>query len=323
MRADRLISLLMLLQTRGKMTAQDLARELEVSERTIYRDMDALSASGVPVYTEGGPGGGCALLDSYRTTLTGLNEDEARALFMLSVPAPLTRLGVSQTLKAALLKLSAALPASRADELLRPRIHLDSTWWFQPDEPMPALQTIHQAVWEDRKLRLVRRLQFAGFIDTQLEHVVEPYGLVAKSSVWYVVCMCEGHWQVFRVSQIIEAHMLDGTFERLADFDLPAFWARWCAEFERSRPSFPVKARVSPHLLPGLAQHFGRSEQALLSQASPPDEQGWVTLTLIFEMLYEARGHILAWGSAIEVLEPEALRLSIADFAAQIARVYS
>ena len=143
MRADRLLSLLMLLQARGRMTAQELAAELEVSERTIYRDINALSASGVPVYAESGPGGGCALLDSYRTNLTGLTADEARALFMLNIPAALDQLGVTQELKAALLKLSAALPEARRrdEERIRQRIHLDSTWWFQAEEPLPHLQT--------------------------------------------------------------------------------------------------------------------------------------------------------------------------------------
>src|SRR5512147_2861952 len=153
MRADRLLSLLMLLQARGRMTAQELARELEVSERTIYRDINALSASGVPVYAESGPGGGCALLDSYRTNLTGLTADEARALFMLSIPAPLDQLGVGQELRAALLKLSAALPSSRRpdEERARQRIHIDSLAWFQGEDPVPHLHTLQQAVWQDRR----------------------------------------------------------------------------------------------------------------------------------------------------------------------------
>jgi predicted DNA-binding transcriptional regulator YafY len=141
MRADRLISLLMFLQTRGRMTAQELAKELEVSERTVYRDIKALSTAGVPIYTMRGPGGGCALLDSYRTDLTGLTDDEVRALFMLSIPAPLAELGVSQELEAALLKLSAALPAARRYEenRVRQRILLDSIPWFHPHEPVPHL----------------------------------------------------------------------------------------------------------------------------------------------------------------------------------------
>ena len=144
MRADRLLSILIMLQSRGKLTAQVLAKELEVSERTIYRDMDALSAAGVPVYCERGPGGGCALLESYRTNLTGLNRAEVRALFMLSIPAPLQQLGVDQDLRAALLKLSAAVPEFLQPEgsRARARVHLDSSAWFQSDQPTPHLGTI-------------------------------------------------------------------------------------------------------------------------------------------------------------------------------------
>ena len=156
MRADRLLSLLMLLQTRGRLTASQLATELEVSERTIYRDVIALSAAGIPVYTEGGHGGGISLVESYRTDLTGLRPEEAQALSMLNIPEPLVRLGVGQELKAALLKLSAAVPPSVREKQAqaRHRIHLDAAWWFQPEEPTPYLQIIQQAVWQDRLLQM-------------------------------------------------------------------------------------------------------------------------------------------------------------------------
>jgi predicted DNA-binding transcriptional regulator YafY len=322
MRADRLISLLLLLQSRGRLTAQELARELEVSERTIYRDIEALSASGVPVYAEAGPGGGCALLDSYRTTLTGLNHDEVRALFSLclSAPAPLARVGMSQPLKSATLKLSAALAAGqRNDEILRQRIHLDSTPWFATDEPAPCLQTLYDAVWQSCRLRLVRRVHFAGFIDAELEHKVEPYGLVAKASVWHLVCRCEGDLRVYRAAHITAAHRLDEAFERPASFDLAAFWARWCESYERSRPQFQVVARVAPALLP-LLQQAGNGFYA--GPAQGPDPQGWHTLILTFETLFDARSRLLAWGGDVEALEPPELRLSMADFAAQIASRY-
>ncbi|RPH59405.1 MAG: HTH domain-containing protein, partial [Chloroflexi bacterium] len=152
MRADRLLALLMLLQTRGTLTAQALAAELEVTERTIYRDVTALSAAGVPVYTERGPGGGIALVESYQTDLTGLRPEEAQALSMLAIPEPLVRLGVGTELKAALLKLSAAIPAAAREKQAqaRQRIHLDAAWWFQPEEPTPHLPALQQAVWQDR-----------------------------------------------------------------------------------------------------------------------------------------------------------------------------
>lgn len=321
MRADRLLSLLMLLQTRERMTAQQLAKELEVSERTIYRDVDALSAAGVPVYAERGPGGGCALLDSYRTNLTGLTEDEVRALFMLSIPSPLAELGVGQELKAALLKLSAALPAARRqdEERVRQRIHLDSRWWFQTEDPVPHLQTLQQAVWQDRKLFLCYRSSHG----TQVERSVDPYGLVAKAGVWYLVCARDGQMRSYRVSRVLEARISEVRFERPADFDLAGFWKDWCVEFETSRPHYPVTVRLAPALISELPLWFGDSIRDAIAAAGPPDSEGWITLTLTFETLTAARTHILGFGRAAEVLEPEHLRQSVLDYATQIIEFYA
>ena len=320
MRADRLLSLLMLLQSRGKTTAEALAKELEVSVRTIYRDVEALSIAGVPVYAERGPGGGVALVDSYRTNLTGLNEDEARALFMLSIPAPLDQLGVGQELKAALRKLSAALPATRRhDEIhVRQRIHLDSVWWFQEQEPVPHLPTVQKAVWEDRKLWLRYRSRF----DTEIERLVDPYGLVAKTGIWYVVCARDGLMRVYRMSRILEAQPADEYFERPNDFDLATFWQAWCAEFEESRAYYPVIARIAPAFIPYLSHAFGPTMHDKIAQAVP-DAQGWITLELPFETLEAARERILGLGSAVEVLEPEPLRRSVLDFAEQTVALYA
>lgn len=200
MRADRLLSLLMLLQTRGSLTAQALAAELEVTERTIYRDVIALSSAGIPVYTERGPGGGITLLEDYRTNLTGLNPAEVRALFMLSIPAPLDQLGVGDELRMALLKLSAALPSSRrADEsTARQRIHLDASGWFQDDEPVPYLKTVQAALWGDRLLEIVYRSDFG----TAIEMTIAPYGLVAKANNWYLVGARDDYVRVLKISQI-------------------------------------------------------------------------------------------------------------------------
>ena len=323
MRADRLLSMLMLLQARGRMTAQQLAEELEVSERTIYRDINALSVAGVPVYGDRGPEGGYALLDSYRTNLTGLNEDEVRALFMLSIPAPLTDLGVSQELKAALLKLSAALPDARRydEERVRQRIHLDSTWWFQDEEPVPYLQTIYEAVWQDRKLHIAYRQPFGTPVE--IERQVAPYGLVAKAGVWYMVYARSGRIRAHRVSHLLDARISNESFERPADFELAAFWKTWCAEFEENRPYYPVIARVAPNLVPELHRYFGDRIRAKIAEAGPPDAEGWITLELPFERLAAARDRILGLGGAIEVLEPEALRRSVLDFAIQIAALYT
>jgi predicted DNA-binding transcriptional regulator YafY len=259
-------------------------------------------------------------VESYRTTLTGLSEAEARALFMLSIPAPLVELGLDQELRAALLKLSAALPASRRQDeaLVRQSIYLDWKGWTQSDEPVPHLRTIYRAVWQERRLHLALHLPF----DTRVESVVDPYGLAARAGVWNLVCSREGELRVYRVSRILEARCLDEGFERPDDFDLEAFWKAWRAVEETNQPHYLVEARVSPELLPWLPGHFGASMHSAITQAGTPDETGWLRLTLSFESLDAARERILGWGRAIEVLRPLALRASVIDFAEQIIDFY-
>jgi predicted DNA-binding transcriptional regulator YafY len=321
------------LQARGRMTAQELARELEVSERTIYRDINALSASGVPVYAESGPGGGCALLDSYRTNLTGLTADEARALFMLSIPAPLAQLGVTQELKAALLKLSAALPEARRhdEERIRQRIYLDSLTWFQGEDAVPHLPTIYRAVWDDRRVAITLRVQFGAFLQTQIEQVIAPYGLVAKVGVWHIVAARhdaahpgaahDDQLRVYRAADVIEARLLDEPFTRCANFDLVEFWQTWCDGVEQHRPRYEATLRLAAHFVPHAHHYLGEDVRAAIAQAAP-DEQGRVQIAVVFESLEEARARCLSLGRAVEVLEPEALRQSIIDYAEQIRKVY-
>lgn len=318
MRADRLLALLLLLQTRGRMTAVALAQELEVSERTIYRDVNALSAAGVPIYGEPGWEGGFSLLDSYRTSLTGLNEGEVRALFMMRIPEALNELGVGQELKTALLKLAAALPATRREdeEKVRQRFYLDSTPWHVVETAVPHLHTIHQAVWQAQKLRLTYRLPFHAI---NVQHLVEPYGLVAKANAWYLVCYRDG-FRVHRVANLLAAQVEDETFSRLPGFDLASFWEDWRARQEANRALYPVTVRVAPHFVAELPRYFGAEADDQRAQAAATN--GWITLTLHFESLEAARTRLLAFGGAIEALEPRALRASIADYARQTANLY-
>lgn len=320
MRADRLLSMLMLLETQGKMTAHQLAEELEVSERTIYRDITALNTAGIPIYTEGGPGGGISLVESYHTDLTGLNADEVRALAMLNIPEPLIKLGVGPELNAALLKLSAALPsARRADEIrTRQRIHLDTSWWYEPDEPIPHLQTIRQALWKEQKLHLT----WQGF-KTTISQTLSPYGLVAKSNTWYLVATREDHIRVIRVSDVMEAHILGETFNYPHGFNLAVFWKTWCEDFYKNRSFFPITARISPELVSYFPQVFNRESKGIITKTTPPDEAGWTTVDITFESFESARTRLLGFGRAIEVLEPVALRMSIIDFAEQISSLYN
>jgi predicted DNA-binding transcriptional regulator YafY len=321
MRADRLISLLMLLQTRGRMTAGKLAEELEVSERTIYRDIDALSAAGIPVYGESGREGGYALLDRYRTSLTGLNKGEVRALFMLSIPAPLAELGVSQELRAALLKLSAALPGERRgeEEHVRQRFYLDSSWWHQGEELVPHLKILYDAVWQDRRITLTYR----PLPGVEIEQVVDPYALVAKAGAWYLVSARKGSLYVHRVSSLLAVQSSEENFERPEDFDLVAFWKAWCLQQEKRQALYPVIVRLSPELLPFLSMYFGDRIQEKIAQAGPPDEHGRLTLEISFESLEAARQRLLGFGRGVEVLAPTALRKSILDFAHQTVSLYT
>lgn len=320
MRADRLLSLLMLLQTRGKLSASALAQELEVSERTIFRDIEALERAGVPIYADRGRDGGYALVDRYRTRLTGLSEDEVRALFMLSVPAPLADLGLTQPLKAALLKLSAALPADRrGDEAhVRQRFYLDAAGWERDAGPTPHLHTVHRAVSQDRRLVLTYRPLFSP----EIELTVDPYGLVVKAGEWYLVFAHQGRVRARRVAEFLNVREAGESFTRPAEFVLESFWKAWCAERAERHDLFKVRARIAPGARDWLPFYLGGRSQEALASAGPPDAQGWVTLDLTFDALESARARLLPLGGAVEVLAPDALRLSMADFAAQIAKAY-
>ena len=324
MRADRLLSILMLLQARGRMTAGQLAAELEVSLRTIYRDIDALCISGVPIYSDRGRDGGYALLDSYRTSLTGLNENEVRALFMLSIPSPLRDLGVGGELEAALRKLAAALPAARRkdERRVRERFYLDANWWFQDSEPVPHLAVVHQAVWQDRWLEVRYRLRYGHVFDVQER--IAAYGLVAKAGVWYIVYGYRARVRALRVSHLLHAEMLEKHFERPPDFDLGAFWQSWCTKVEEGRLGYAVRIRVAPHIVSDLAWYLGEGRYRTVLSAPPqPGAEGWVTVEWAFESLEEARARLLALGGAVKVLEPLPLRRAMADYGRQIVGRYA
>jgi predicted DNA-binding transcriptional regulator YafY len=320
MRADRLLSILLLLQKHGRLSAARLAVELEVSERTIYRDIDALSTAGIPIYGESGPDGGYSLLDNYRTHLTGLTENEVRTLFMLSIPQPLMELGVGQELKTALLKLSAALPGEslQAETFIKQRFYLDSVWWQQADEPIPHLEIIHRAVMEDKRIFITFMMPFG----TEMEQLVEPYGLVAKAGVWYFVYSAHGRLQIRRVRSILDARSSEESSTRPADFDLAECWNEWCLEQEEKLLSYPVLIRAKPDFLPVLRRHFGDTIDKQAADTDRQDTGSGVMLELSFASIEDARERILSFGRGVEVLEPEALRRSVLDYAEQIVTLY-
>lgn len=321
MRADRLISLLMLLQTRGQMTAQDLAERLEVSTRTIYRDLDALSASGVPVYAERGPQGGCFLMDSYRTNLTGLNENEVRALFMFTVPGLMADLGQDKASEAAMLKLTASLPApfQQDAEKVRQRIHLDTAVFFQQAEPTPYLHLVQDAIWQERRVRMVYRRSDGNWV----KRLVEPLGLVAKANVWYMVALSFNAPFTFRVSRIQEAQLTESIFTRPPDFDLQTFWVSWLDRLEESRTRYDVTITLAPTNTTLMVDVFGEGMYHLITEESKTLPNGRLQLTIPFASQEDACRRLLGLGTAVTIIQPAVLRQHLAETARAVAAAYS
>jgi len=306
-RADRLVSLVLLLQARGRMTARSLARELEVSVRTVYRDLEVLGAAGVPVRAESGPGGGCELLDGYRFPLRGLRPEEAEALLILGVPSALRELGLDGAAAAAhrQIRVTAATDA-------RTLVHLDLPRWFRGQEEVPHLRTLAEALRRQRHLALGYRRGDGGpdpAPGPAPPRVVGPLGLVNKAGTWYLVAAARGgQVTVFRAGRVDSARVLAEPFERPADFELTAFWERWSAEFVTSRPRLPVRLRASPPALAALGEVFGDGGADAVAAAPPPDEQGWRVVTLSFEHELAAAHRLAGFGGQVEVLSPPSVR---------------
>lgn len=320
MRADRLLSILMYMQTRGRTTTVRLAREFEVSQRTIIRDLYALRVAGFPVYTERGPHGGCYLHEEYRNTLTQLTADEIAALFLSSIRKPLEDLGLSKPLRAALLKLTAAIPAPRqaARSRVAERVLIDSAPWRGHVERSDHLSLLHRAAMEDRWVRVA----FARPFNVVTRRRIAPYGLVAKAGAWFCVWAGEDSGlRVDRVSRVMEATIETEYFDRPADFNLDAFWTGWRERQEGAGPTFGVRIRVREWALPHLRDVLG--ERRGVFPDMERKSQDWIEVDLAFSYLDEARRKLLALGGAIEVIHPKALRASIADYARQIGAVYA
>lgn len=317
MRADRLLSILLLLQVNKRLTSQQLAQRLELSERTVLRDMEALSAAGVPVTAARGNGGGWYLLQEYRTDLTGLNAAEVHTLFLARSSQLLADLGMGRVADAALIKLVASLPArSRRDvEYTRERLHVDGAGWYQSDEALPWLPVLQEAVWEERRVQT--RYQRAD--GTEVERLVDALGLVAKGRVWYLVGAVEGEIRSYRVSRVQQARITEERCVRPDGFNLAAFWEQSIVELKASVPSYRVRVRVAPELLARLRY----SRTLSIEREEGADTKGWVTLTLLFEVENEACDRLLQLGSQVEVIEPPALRSRIQTIAQSLVALYT
>ncbi|MBD0670175.1 helix-turn-helix transcriptional regulator [Streptomyces sp. CBMA156] len=293
MRASRLVSLLLLLQNRGRMTAGQLARELEVSVRTVYRDVQALAAAGIPLYGDAGHAGGYRLVDGYRTRLTGLTADEAQAVFLAALPGAAAELGLGEALAAARLKLTAALPAELRERAgrIQERFLLDAPGWYADADDTPHLAAVAAAVWERRSVVLRYRRWRAP---EEIERRVDPYGLVLKAGRWYLVAAGPSGMRTYRVDQIIGLRDLAEEFEPAAGFDLGAYWTGHLAGFRARLHTGEALVRLTPE----GARRLGLA----------PGGDGWTRARVPIESVDHAHGEFLRLGADVEVLEPAELR---------------
>jgi predicted DNA-binding transcriptional regulator YafY len=324
MRASRLLSILMLLQARGRISAPALAAELEVSLRTVYRDIDELSAAGVPVYAERGRDGGFQLLDGWRTRLTGLTALEAQALFLAGLPGPAAELGLAEVMQAAQLKLLAALPAGWQGDASRigARFHLDPVGWFRDNAPVDQLPAIAAAVWNERRLRM-RYESWNG----EVEREIAPLGLVLKAGIWYLAAAVapaiDGDIRTYRLSNIRALSVLDESFIRLPDFDLAAYWAESTRRFETEIYRDSATLRVSLRGLKQLREMSAAVAEAAARTAEVPDGEGWVRVVIPIESAEHAAGELVRLGAEAEILAPAPLRERIGETARRLAALYA
>ncbi len=310
MRADRLLAITMLLQTRGKMTAEALAEELGVSRRTILRDIDALSFAGIPIYTEGGHGGGIALDENYRLSLTGLKESEVHSLFISGNNQLLNDIGLGEAAENTLLKLFAALPALHRPSVdhIRQRIHIDPLWWWQDAEPLPFWAELQQAVYEDRPIQVI----YQNFSGAVAERILEPYSLVAKASSWYLIAKREGELRTYRVSRLQQVKVLDGHFQRPPDFDLAQYWKEHAQDFVTAISEYSFTLRIN-------AEHMNFVKWLMTGRYEVLDaseEDGWLTIRFWVESADLAKMLVFGLGAEnVHIVEPDGLRAAVLESA--------
>lgn len=311
--------MLLLLQVKGRVTAQALAEEFDVSVRTVYRDIDQLSAAGVPVYADRGPGGGFALLDGYRARLTGITKAEAETLSIAGLAGAATDLGLSEQLRAAQLKLVTALPDASPDaSRIGSRLHIDPVGWYRRPAQVPHLTLLAGAVWDQKRIAMqYQSLASPNPGDGEPERIRDPLGLVLKGGDWYLVARARTQLRVYKVANIMHLAVLDETFERPAGFDLRAEWAGSVAAFEKSLLKNVARLRLSQEGMLRLSRlGAAAAEQA---QSAPPDDDGWQEVTLPVEQFDYAAEQLLGFAGHVEVLDPPELRARLRRLAQHIA----
>lgn len=313
MRAQRLLSILMQLQVNRRMTACDLARKLEVSERTILRDMEALSSSGVPVIADRGAGGGWSLLADYETKLTGLSPAEIQSLFVSRAPKLAADLGLQQASEGAWTKLQAALPPTvrRQADFMRQRVLIDPRGWRNPAESAASLPVLLDALWRDRQVRFV----YEGVLHKAAERTVNPLGLVARGSTWYLIANRDAELRTYRVSRMRNPETLELAARRPADFDLAAYWERLTTEFREKLPQYRAVFLAKPSVMQWIRYRGWRLEEETPESAA-------VRVRIRFDAEVEALQFALSLGADVEVVDPIELRAQVREAAMKLVELY-
>jgi predicted DNA-binding transcriptional regulator YafY len=301
------------------MTTQVLAEKLEVSRRTILRDVDALSLAGIPITARGGQGGGIFLDRSYRVSLTGLDVSEMQALFVPGSSGPLKDIGLEKAAENVLLKLVAALPMRHREEIeyFRERIHFDPVWWQQEEKVTPFLSLLHRAVFEERCLQITYE-RHNGEVN---ERKIEPYGLVAKGSTWYLVAKRNGEFRTYRVSRMHQVILLDSRFQRDQAFNLPSYWEEHSVEFEKKLSQFSFTLQMDPKHLYLL--NWYAEGQFRLSEAVDQTKNEWPTVHLTLTSLEAACAFVFRAGQHARIVHPPELRAAILDAAQEMITIHT
>jgi len=311
MRADRLLAVLLLLQRRKLITIRELAKRLEVSERTVHRDLEALGSAGIPVYSQPGRGGGVGMLESYRTDLTGLSLGEAELLPLLGLGDALSAMGLRSNLAQTEAKVLAALPEAQREraEDMRRKIHVDLGSWWHGTEAVEEMELMTQAVFTSRRLRI---LYARPGRDRPTERTLDPLGLVLKAGVWYLIGVADGSTEprTYRASRVVSAELLDEHFTPPDDFELSSWWSSRADDFHMGATSFECVVRATPH-----------ATQGLRGDTEPPDEE-WTRFGMTFGTKHHAVRRILSFGDEVVVESPPELREEIAEVASKVAGSY-
>ncbi|MEU4238540.1 WYL domain-containing protein [Actinoplanes sp. NPDC026619] len=324
MRASRLLSLLLLLQNRGRLSAAQLAAELGVTARTIYRDVTALAAAGVPIYAEPGPTGGYELMEGYRTRLTGLTAPEAESLFLTALPEPAAELGLGAHLAAAELKLTAALPTSYRDAStrIRQRFHLDPPGWYREPDAVPHLLAVAEALWQDHVIEM--RYRRWSPEPGEVRRRVHPLGLVLKAGVWYLIATSRGRPRIYRVSSIVEVRREEDRCSRPDGFDLAAFWREHVERYEEADLDASAVVRLSPGGVSALPDVLGpRAARAVRRTLGPADADGWRQATIPMESVPHTAGYLRKLGADGQAVAPAELVTHMIDSIREMAALYS